>query len=327
MDNKWLQSSIFVVGFLVFLSGCIYSKLPNQISTSTAKTIETLLISLTPTKRFTNTFTPVSTLPANDAYVRVNQFLNSRSNCHLPCWLGIIPGQSSLINVSEQLIKFSYIATDSFSGVSTGNWLVTGLTIPYYLEDNNVIEIKTGYLNNVGENNISVTEFSTRTYKLDSGIYSGDVYGYPFYSELLKKITISEVLSSNGQPDQIYVSSYLRNDMLVTPGYGDHFDLHVWYPNDGIFMTYKMAVESEGNNYRMCPSTALISGDLTLPNLGDNFDDALLKLGSKYQGFFPPSSYNKSLEDAFGIPIEEFYRIFSVPTDHCLETPKSIWLP
>ena len=327
MKNTRFPTFVMAVAILTLLSGCISSNQPTLIPVSMTETVEALPTGIKPTSTSTLTFTSISPLKISDAYARVSQFLNNSSDCRLPCWLGIKPGQSALLDVSEQLKMFNNIATDSSYGVPAGDWLVASLTIPYSSDDDKVMEIKSSYLNTLGENDISVTEFYTRTYGLKAGKYDGDVYGYPAYSELLKPYTISGVLSNYGPPDQIYVVAYLRSDTLITPGFGDHFDLHVWYPNQGIFITYKMSVEASGDNYRFCPSSAFVSGTLMPSDLGTGYQEVLLKLGDRYQGFFPPSVYVKTLTEAFGMTIDEFYQLFRSPTDRCLETPKSLWWP
>ena len=335
MKSGYLLLFATVVTITALVSGCSRGNQPTRVSTSITATSEilpseaipistsTLTLSLVPSL----TLTPIFALSASDAHAYVSQFLNDNSDCRLPCWLGITPGKSTVLDVSEQLQMFSGITTASSHGIPGDRWLVSSFTLPYLSEDNKVIEIFTAYLNFTGETEITVVGFEMRAYGVEAGNYTGDIYGYPSYNESFKLYTISGVFSRYGRPDRINVTAALRGDTLVTPGYGDYFELHVWYPAQGIFMKYKMAVERSGDNYRICPSNAFIYGDLMPSGLGTRYQDILLQLGDQYRIFFPPSTDVKTPEDAFGITDEEFYQLFRFPADRCLETPISFWWP
>jgi small basic protein len=329
--------SILVALMLTVTSGCFsISRLEPTLIQATATMNISTSISMTTTNTPTSismstsaqipTKLPVAPLSPSDAVARVNGYLTNTANCRLPCWLGITPRQSTLADIQTQLALLTGISTDTSFGIPTKDWSVASITIPYP-SDNMVTEIRSAYLTNLGDNKIYVIEFFTRAYKLENGNYVGDIYGYPVYNALLKSYTISGILTSFGQPDQIYVTANLRGDTLVTPGVGDYFELHVWYPHQGIFLVYQMSIERSGENYRVCPANALISGSLLPPGLGAGFQDILLKLGSTYQDFFPPTKSVKKLEDTFSITDQEFYTLFHSPTDRCLETPIPAWWP
>jgi hypothetical protein len=213
------------------------------------------------------------------------------------------------------------------SGTDTFNKSEGYLKIPYP-SDNMIIEITMAYPISLENDQVSIISFESRAFGVQGGNYLGDVYGYSTYNELLKHYSLPNVLASIGEPGKIYVVGYLRGDTLVTPGFGDHFDIHLWYPDQGIFLVYKMAVERSGSNYRFCPSNALISGNLIENDLVSNYKDVLISLDSRlYELFFQPSQFIKSTEDAFGMSEEEFYKLFHSPMSRCLETPISIWWP
>lgn len=324
MMNKILPYFLIAVVF-TFLGGCVPHNLPTPSPFPATATI-TWIPTRTPSATPTITYSPLPTLSPEDAYARINELLNSNSNCLLPCWMGIMPGQSTWQDVYEQLTIFSGIARRLYIETGADEWSTGFLTIPY-LHDNMMIEVSPYYLTSSSGNIISVIAIETRTYKLNNGEYDGDVYGYPAYNELLKPYTISEVLSSYGQPDQIYISASLRGDTLVTPGYGDFFEIHLWYPEQGIFMKYVMSVEGSGDNYRFCPSNAFILGYLLPPGLDPGYQEILIEIDDRYQNWFPPSDFIKTPEDAFGMTNEEFYHLIITSPDSCLETLKAIWWP
>jgi hypothetical protein len=92
-------------------------------------------------------------------------------------------------------------------------------------------------------------------------------------------------------------------------------------------MGYKMLAEGAGENFKICPTDAFILLTLIPPELNANYQDLLLKSGGGWDKFFPPSEFVKTPEDAFGITIGDFFRLFNSFTDRCLETPKLIWQP
>jgi hypothetical protein len=324
-----MRKLLFVIKTMVVLASLIGCMSTNQVkipSVTVTATIGDLPPNVSPTSTQMYTPTPLPTLSADEGYARLRTLLGNNTDCKLPCWMGIIPGQSTWQDINEQLTMFSSIAKKLYIETGANTWSTGDLTI-LYPNDNMAVEVSPYYLTATDQKTIAVISIETRSYAIENGEFAGDVYGYATYNKLFKAYTVSGVLSSFGVPDQIYVGASLRGDLLITPGFGDYFEIYLWYPNQGIFMTYKMQVEGSGNNYRFCPPNAFILGDLTTSGLGAGYQEVLLKLGDRYQGFFPPSKYLKTTEDAIGMTSDEFYELFRSPTDRCLETPKAIWRP
>jgi hypothetical protein len=295
----------------------------SQTATQPSRT-PTFVPTLTPTY----TYTLFPTLSSGDAHTRLRALLGDSTSCPLPCWLGVIPGQSTWQEANDQLKLFSGISDGLFIETGADKWSTEFLKIPN-LTNTIVIEVRISYPTSSTDNVVSIVSAESRAYRQQDGHYEGDVYGYSAYNELLKPYSIASVLTNYGNPQNIYIFGFLRDDVAVTPGFGDHFVIHLWYPNQGIFMAYQMAVERSGTNYRFCPSNALISGYLMTPGLGSKYKDILLSLNSTlYQYFFPPSTkYINTPQEAFGMTDEEFIQLFRSPTDRCLETPISLWWP
>ena len=324
---RWHSSQILISAVFFILVGCVSANQPTAPLPPTGETNTPLSTEVQHTSAPTLTFQKVPTLPADDAYAQIGDLLRNRGDCRMPCWLGITPGVSSVLDVQAQLAEFSSIASDSYLEYPANGWLVSEMIITYAEEDM-IVEIRSNYMARQGVNTVYVDEFHTRAYRLKDGQYDGDVFGYMPYNALLEPYSISTVLSDYGPPEQVYILGSLRSDTLpVTPGFGDDFEIHLWYPDRGVFMEYEISVEGSGDNYRFCPSNALISGRLTPANLGAGYQEVLVSLSDKFRYFFSPSIYVKTPEDALGMTIEEFYQLFRSPTDRCLETPKSIWWP
>ncbi len=327
---KSRKPSIFLLvsTLLTLLAGCIFDNrltpMPFQLTSTatllTSTSIQTLTI--TPTR----TFMPVQTLSPDDAYTRLHALLTDTANCRLPCWMGITPGESTLQEASEQLILFSGIAERTGIGIIVGaeEGSYGTLTIPYP-NDNKTIEIRLSYQKPADENKVFVIWLDTRAYRLKDGEYNGDVYGYIAYTELLKAYSLSGVLSTYGPPSLIFIRSDLPG--VPTPEWWGSFIIHIWYPEQGIFLGYYMFAEGVGENYRFCPSNAFISGTLIPLGHGTDFQEILVSLRGVYPLFFPPASNIKTPQEAFGMTIEGFYQLLTASPNSCLETPKGIWWP
>lgn len=333
-----ISSIPLIIALISLLSGCRQSNQPltppispvvtNEATQGVISFISTSTIS--PTSTFTpvptGTFTLVPTLSSDEAHARLHALLNSAASCNLPCWLGVTPGQTTWQEANEQLTAFGSIADGLYIKSGADKWSTESLTIPY-LGDQMVVEVSISYPTSSTERKVTVISADSRAYKIENGQYIDDVYGYAVYNELLKQYFISEILSRYGPPDNIFITANLRGDTLITPGFGDYFELHIWYPNQGIFMMYKMAVERFGNNYTFCPSNAFVFGDFIPPDHGSDYQALLPDFMNKYQYFFPPAPYVKTPQEALGMTNQEFYELFRTPTDRCLETPISTWRP
>jgi hypothetical protein len=321
---------IILLTLILALSGCSRVNLSNPTLISSTRTIAQTSAQMptnSPIGTPTPTDTPVPTLSPNVAYSLVNDFLTNRSECRLPCWLGITPGTSMSSDVQEKLKMFSSILKKKHYDLPTDNWVVTNFTIDYTNNDMDV-EISSTNLVPLNGNKISANGFATRSYRLKNGQYNGDVYDYAGYNQLLKAYTISEILSNYGPPGQVYIRSNLSTNQLPLPPYSlDTFVIHIWYPDQGIFMEYSMLAGGSGDTYSFCPSNSIISGVLLPNNPRGGYQEILKKYGGVYTLFFPPAANVKTIEEAVGMTSLEFHQIFRSPTDRCLETPKAIWWP
>jgi hypothetical protein len=330
----------FLLVLVTLVSGCASCSSPQppvipaaETATASHTVVQPVLTPTpSPTIKPTYTYTFLPTLSADDAHARLRALMDNSENCLLPCWLGITPGKSTWQEANTHLLSFSSIAVHFQSGsgihVSTGGQWSLGDFAFSYLNDQIVIEVEIGYPTSSTNDVVSIVSAESRAYRLKDGQFTGDVYGYSAYNDLFKAYSISSILTNYGIPQSIYVFGSLRNDTTISPGFGDYFAIHLWYPNRGIFIYYKMSIEGIGNNYRICPSNAFVSGDFLGAASTTDYKDVLLRRDSVYKYLIPPNiKYVKTTEDAFGITEEEFYQRFRSSQNQCLETPKSLWWP
>jgi hypothetical protein len=252
------------------------------------------------------------------AYTYLQALLND-STCRLPCWLGITPGKSTLPEAHAQLIRLSSIAA-TFHGMylePAGQYSIAIFQIPYP-KDNRIIEIHPGYLTPADTNIISVIYIDALAYRVKNSDRDVDIYDYARFNDLLQAYTLHSILSEYGLPQQIYIYAVPSTPL----GY---FQLHVWYPEKGIFIAYNLLGDEIGNSYQLCPNEALISGYLTQPNTSSYQESLLQNNGELYKNFFPPSEFVKTTDEAFGLSTDEFFKRFVSPNSGCLDSPKSVW--
>lgn len=331
--KRFFRYLLAVSILIILMGGCIAGRHPTPTSAHVTTQAEFLL---TNTSALTATglpiptvmtlmLTPIPTLPADDAYARIGEYLTDSTECHLPCWLGITPGQTTLVDIHELLVRFAGIAIDTTEGYVVDDLVLGSMTVPYYLNDGVVIKIRSSFLMSSDENEIFMVGVDTKAYRI-TGDTIDDLFGDPIYNEIFKSYTLTRILSTHGQPSQIYVTASLRDVPLAnSPAFGDYFEIYLWYPERGIFTEYKMLAESAGDNYKFCPADAFIMLHLIPPGSDMDYKTLLRKSGG-WDMFFPPSKFVKTPEEAFGIPDESFYNLFNSPTDRCLETPKLMWL-
>lgn len=311
-----------------FLGGCAtasqVSPSPIPFITQTHPTLTPVLYTPSRTRTVPPTYPPtltpnaIPTLSTEAAYTYLDTLLNN-SSCRLPCWLGITPGKSSLPDAHAQLIRLSGIAR-SFHGLyiePAGDWS-TGIFLIPHPDDNKVIEIGPSFLTPSESNIISVIGIHALTYRVKNGDRDVDIYDYPAFNELMKTYTLEAVLSRYGLPKQIYIYAVPSTPL----GY---FQLHVWYPDQGIFLIFNLLAHDLENSYRLCPKDALLSGYLTQPD-SSGYQESLLQInGDLYKNFFPPSEFVKTTDEAFGLSTDKFYQSFVSPNNLCLDSPKSVW--
>lgn len=257
------------------------------------------------------TFTPVPTLPAEEAYNLLANWLQNNNNCQLPCWGELIPGESSSLEAYSKLTAFSNIADIGVFYPTGGVVLIT------YPRDDLKIRINVGLHSKADRRTIQVVWISTYALReLETGGYE-EVYAAPAYNELLKAYTLNSILSKYGTPTEVLV----RADIYTT-GTQETFSITLLYPQMGIFVRYNMLAERLGDKIRGCPSHSFVELWLLSPEDASNYQDILLSKDIHWEGNWP---YTTPIQEAASMSIEDFYQIYKEPTDRCLETPLNIW--
>lgn len=79
------------------------------------------------------------------------------------------------------------------------------------------------------------------------------------------------------------------------------------------------------SDIHFCPDDTFVDIWLTNPGDPDIYESTLAELTTPWQGLTPPAPYFKTVDEAIGLTIDEFYQIYKEPTDQCLDSPYAIW--
>lgn len=169
---------------------------------------------------------------------------------------------------------------------------------------------------------VEVLRFTTQLLrKIEDG--SEKVFETQIHNQLLEKYTLSQVLSTLGFPDQVYIVTAARKPSRTTwwP-----FRVFVPYSELGIFIEYTSPLERVGDDVIGCPLEAHIDFWLASPEKKASYSQIFSNIGGWEYKKFPDFPDYKPLEEATGMTLEMFYQTFRDPNNLlCLETPADMW--
>lgn len=328
-DKFLIALKVYVFGIILALMGCTAA---STVSTPTKESIAVISIppthtslpstqqpsampEFTPTP--TNTQTPIPTLeptatetPAviatpqgTNAQEQVLWLFETNNNCQLPCWWGMIPGQTTW-DAAKQFLETFVSNIQSVSGPQLVNY---SPVIPLPSE---AYEINNEYASNMYP-----------IYTVRNGIVE----------EILTEVSIGDTppgylapyllptfLTAIGPPSEVwlftYSSPFEENDLP--------FIVVLSYPEKGILALYSDNGVREGEDVRGCPQEDPVS-ILKLWDPDMNLTFELIKSGSSSIG--ADRDY-VALEEATGMDAVTFYETFKNPDNTlCLETPANLW--
>jgi hypothetical protein len=274
------------------------SATPTTLQTSTATP------RLSPTPRPTHTplpptVTPLPTIPPADVPEFVWNLFETNGGCQLPCWWGIVPGQTTWADAWNFLSTF---AEESTVGGAGQQRAVHDIVIPKpdgARLDGQPSEFWQAYIVSSNSGNVLMIQVG----------FGAERYPLP------------EVLATFGEPDEVWIGT--------TGIYVPHhpFYVIVSYPSRGIMVQYVDTASLENDLLIGCPQ--YIGEEPFMPELwlsspeGENtFSEIATTLrfaGEVVQQFRP-------LEEATGMDVKTFYEIFRDPDNtECLATPLDLW--
>lgn len=263
------------------------SRTPKPTSSHTPNPTETA--TMLPTSTFTATPTP--TLTVNEAQQMSLTMFETNGGCLLPCWWGIVPGQTTWQSAQQFFSSFTEIATFTL----TDNAFY-GFTQFYVPPEN------------------WAGQFQHR-YTVENGVVR-DIQAHGVLT-LTAPLQLPYVLNTYGLPESIWMRS----------GTIELGSVSLFYPNHGFLILYGTFAETarEGDIttgivrgchpqashvFTWSPDEMLSYFEVTERQSGDNREEI----------------YNRTLEEATGMTVETFYEMFSQEDILlCLETPAYLW--
>jgi hypothetical protein len=205
----------------------------------------------------------------NDA---LNALITSNGGCDLPCFFGIIPGETQwaeVLKIVEPYARNTTALYDSFDGTAANQ--TKSVEMETERAENDVyINIVSGF----GINTDGIIQTIKTIFNL-----MGNESAMP-YDDRLSSFGISEVLKNNGVPDEVYFNGHPRN------GNGS-YDIAIEYQHlHMVVLTSGMAISIGEDRYSVCP------------NIGDGqiTNTTVLLTDSSYEG---------TLADVLGYPYND----------------------
>jgi hypothetical protein len=221
----------------------------------------------------------------------------TNNGCLLPCWWGIVPGQTEWQTASDFLREF-----DRFPREVTlaSGFTYYGVNIPLPPEIFFIDKMELGILTSAGV----IEEITT------------DVSNENISKGYLTQYSLSSFLTTYGRPTEVWLFTYpapFAQDELP-------FTFVLFYSDQGILASYTIDGTINGEVVQGCPKDEPVSFlSLWSPDLDLTFEQAI-------DGTSVLELDYKSLNDSTEISVDEFYESFKVPENTtCLETLADLW--
>lgn len=268
------------------------TRMPEAISTPTPTLPDRTVRANAP--KASPTSLPTPTLTETEQAENLAKLMKTNGGCELPCWWGIVPAETRVESVKEQLVEIgaSWLG-DSYATIGV-NW---GLSLEFETHDGIV------HSTDIGSS------------------YVPGVIDRDSYTEGWQRYSLARILNRHGVPTRVLVYSPFRAD----PGGGPGYHLLVFYEDLGIEIEYRgSAQQLNGRHYRACPDLEDI-WDIGLflyqPEQVENVVERVLPAESVSYIAGPDTVFERiSWEQATGTSLQFFYDTFSKPDNEtCFE--------
>jgi hypothetical protein len=289
MNSK--QILIIIVTFLIIVS-CSNQDLETVADTPISETATKAVI---PNQNESPTFL-LLTPNIFEPQILVKKLLNDNAGCQLPCWWGIMPGQTTWDEAYQILEKVSNYVTPLAAGDSFYNAFAQ-VYLPYPHDFENYME---------------------HVYRVDNGIVE---YIVVYNFNLAPNYYLPKFLEIYGKPSEIWVQSFSQEEIGQW-----NFNFFLFYIDKGIFMNYGLAIPIENIDVKGNLQVCLEEADSPFIHLWSPEKNAMSFQDAKQK--FIDTTYlpePQPLLEATGMDVKTFYETFKNPdTDVCLETPKDL---
>lgn len=301
---KTTKSILLRVSFygllIALITGCRWridsttSPTSTSASSFATTTPATPIVSATQADTTISILTPLPTLSTLERDKRILDLFSNNSSCKLPCWWGIMPGETTWQEAWKQLSPFKpdpYISDTSLSPQFVDFLIPVSEEISPAYSVNIRLDIK----------NEIVQVVNMFMYRIDE----------PF-------IRIDQFLNDYGKPTEVWIHTYRSNFGADIPA-----DVLLFYPDQGILARYF----TDATKIDAAQDTATICLDsdpvLTLwsPDNQINFNEAQDLARLDYKKYDKPLL---PLNEASSISVEDFYS-YRTSENICITTELGLW--
>lgn len=287
-ESRFLHPRIALVFSLILLTACQFF---GTSSPAVQEAVATPALS-TPPIVVTPVPSPQPTLSLAEKEALALEYYMTNGNCELPCWWGIVPGETEW-QTAEHFFSTIAVKITSNAESETDSYYSTSITVPV-------------------PEDLSEINLLIHTFIVEDGVIVEIKPEGPWGDR--KVDTVSEILSAYGRPTEVW---------LDTVGYtfGSYypFGIALFYPEKGILARYWDEADLINDYLIGCPQVDSATLELWSPKWNLSFEETL----SRQQGI----QYYKPLSEVTGMDVETFYQTYLDPdTETCIETPAELWM-
>jgi hypothetical protein len=275
------------------------SEIPTSTPTTQLSATSTLTAfpSSTTPKLPTATITPLPTLPVEEKNTKLIE-LSSLENCHLPCWFGITPGETSWDTANQILAPLSRSSR-------------------IYFDQNRIKSIMHFDLPD------EVSDYGMR---IEIEAFEGVIKHMGVFASIKPQFNIRDFLLEYGAPGQVWLWT-----MSSPPEFPRPFYVFLFYPDRGILLWFITDEVGDRDivNWDICIKGCLTDVNpgryLFIPNEYSSFMEVveIFSFASETQLEYRPF---KIMEETTDWDIDSFYDYFTQPdSDFCIITDFYQW--
>lgn len=308
MINSKVYAVLITSIFIMVVSACgqtqvsVSTKIsvtPSPIVTFTnaPKSTPTPSLGLVITNTPPVSLTPVPTLGISESKTLMLSLYENNGDCKLPCWWGIVPGESTWNDTQNFLSSFAERISSPFASDFFGQVKDYTIHFPFDTQSGNRLSLR-----------ILVQD---DLIKLISASVNEDIER----ANNSTKYFMHSILAEYGAPDQVFLYTQPHTPESIFP-----FSVILFYRNQRFALIYIEEGDPINDQMRACFKNNL---DILswAPNTIQEFDD-LTKAGYSTEDI----QQYRPLEEVTILDVETFYETFTDPaTPFCLETPIELW--
>lgn len=301
------------------------------------KFIAILLILFVNGCSFNETKTPNRTSPTNIPEISNNnrvqameQIIQENGGCKLPCVMGLTPRLSTNDDLDAFMSDFGKTVhkAEKQTGdvdISIFNENGWGSVNLVFFKNNLNVTVDVSYLSN--EQELKQAKFTAQAIQLLDDGNAVKVYGASYYDEILKSFTLSNILETYGEPNQIYIRPYPDHQGYPSPPAQYTFDFVLFYEKQGFLVEYISVRDEKGNYFVGCPSKSYVTQISTWDTKKPMSLNQSVTFLSNLDGISKNNvNFYKQIQAVTSQTVSDFYKTFSEPhTNECVQTQKDLW--